>query len=152
MKQSIILVIICIFSCISSCTVGNSREFVITNDLAYIRGDDSLNVVSYLDTIDQYSNKITVNIDTTGVILPVPVEMKRPTYPHQGKFLIEGTVWVQMWITEEGQVKRAYIKKTTHPLFNQACLEAAMQWEFKPATKNGQPISCWVSIPFRFRF
>ncbi len=83
---------------------------------------------------------------------PIAVSAVHPQYPEIArKAGVEGTVWVKMWITKEGKVKRAEILKSDSPLFSQPALDAAQQWIFTPAVMNNGPVSVWVTVPFRFR-
>ena len=75
-----------------------------------------------------------------------------PWYPELLKLAgIEGTVWVQAFIDEQGKVERAEILKSTHEAFSEAAIKAVKQWEFSPAMKDGKPIKAEVTIPFRFK-
>lgn len=54
-------------------------------------------------------------------------------------------------MSKYGSIKKAEILKSDADIFNQAVLDAAMQWVFTPALMKSGPVSVWVSIPFRFR-
>jgi TonB family protein len=60
-------------------------------------------------------------------------------------------VFVKAWVTKEGTVKQAVVYKSTNNKFNKVAGEAALKWVFKPAILNGEPVSVWIGIPFRFR-
>ncbi len=64
---------------------------------------------------------------------------------------LEGTVWTKVSIDETGKVTMVTISKSDAQVFNQASIDAAMQWVFKPAMKDGKPIATEVAIPFRFK-
>ncbi|MDZ7363743.1 MAG: energy transducer TonB [candidate division KSB1 bacterium] len=53
------------------------------------------------------------------------------------------------WIREDGKVETAKLQKGsgTDNGFDEAALQAATQFEFYPAMKNGKPVAVWVSIP-----
>jgi len=83
---------------------------------------------------------------------PEPTKQVVPKYPEEAtKARTEGTVWTQVWIDESGNVTKATVTKSDAEIFNQPAVDAAMQWKFKPAKKDGKPIAVWVSIPFRFK-
>jgi len=83
---------------------------------------------------------------------PVPVKNPPPLYPEIARRAgVEGTVWVKIWVDKEGKAKKAQILKSDAELFNQAAIEAAMQWVFTPAVMNNGPVAVWVSIPFKFK-
>jgi protein TonB len=75
-----------------------------------------------------------------------------PPYPELARRAgIEGIVYIKMWVTKEGKVKKTEIAKTTSELFNQPAIDAAMQWTFTPAIMNNGPVSVWVTVPFKFK-
>ncbi|MBM4160653.1 MAG: energy transducer TonB [Ignavibacteria bacterium] len=83
---------------------------------------------------------------------PEPTQRVNPKYPDLAtKAGIEGTVWTQVWIDESGKVTKASVTKSDAEILNQPAIDAAMQWKFKPAKKDGKPIAVWVTIPFRFK-
>jgi len=83
---------------------------------------------------------------------PIPISTPLPVYPEIARRAgIEGTVWVHMWVTKEGTVKKGVVLKSTSEIFNQSALDAATQWTFTPAIMNNQPVAVWVSVPFRFQ-
>jgi TonB family protein len=63
----------------------------------------------------------------------------------------EVTVWVKIWIDKTGKPRKAVIQKSDSVIFDQMAMDAAMQFLFKPALKNGEPVDVWVSIPFHWR-
>jgi protein TonB len=83
---------------------------------------------------------------------PEPVNKVFPHYPEIARRAgVEGTVHVNMWVTKDGRVQQAIVVRTTHELFNQPALDAALQWTFTPAIMNNGPVAVWVTVPFRFR-
>ncbi|MBI2428196.1 MAG: TonB family protein [Ignavibacteriales bacterium] len=83
---------------------------------------------------------------------PVPVSHPSPIYPEIARRAgVEGTVWVNMWVTKEGKVKQAVAIKSSADILNQAAIDAAVQWTFTPAIMNNGPVAVWVSVPFRFQ-
>ncbi len=83
---------------------------------------------------------------------PVPISHPSPIYPEIARRAgVEGTVWVNMWVTKEGKVKQAVAIKSSAEILNQAAIDAAVQWTFTPAIMNNGPVAVWVSVPFRFQ-
>lgn len=83
---------------------------------------------------------------------PVPVKQVTPVYPELAqRAQMEGTVWVKIWVDKEGKPKKAVVIKSDAEIFNQAAVDAAMQWVFTPAIMNNGPVAVWVAIPFKFR-
>lgn len=92
--------------------------------------------------------------DTTGhVTMPKIIKEVRPSYTPEGRAArIEGTVVVQAVVLPDGtvgDVKIARSLDTKYGLDTQA-LNAAKQWKFSPATKDGKPVAVTVSIELTF--
>lgn len=82
---------------------------------------------------------------------PVPVKQVKPEYPSIAKQAsLEGTVLVQVLVGEDGKVKKAKVAQSDSPIFEQAAIDAAMQWLFTPALQQKKPVAVWIAIPFRF--
>jgi peptide/nickel transport system substrate-binding protein len=81
-----------------------------------------------------------------------PVKRVQPEYPSAAAaFEAAGTIVVRVLVGEDGKVQEArVIKSFGNPACEQAALNAARQWEFNPATKDGVPFEQRVSIPFTF--
>jgi TonB family protein len=76
----------------------------------------------------------------------------QPKYPDIAtRAGLEGTVWTNVMIDETGKVTKVTIFKSDAEIFNQPSIDAAMQWAFKPAMKDGKPIATEVAIPFKFK-
>ncbi len=83
---------------------------------------------------------------------PEAKTMVQPKYPDAAtKAGTEGTVWTKVSIDETGKVTKVIVSKSDAEIFNQPSIDAAMQWAFKPAMKDGKPIATEVAIPFRFK-
>lgn len=82
---------------------------------------------------------------------PAVVKRKEPFLPKEAVLSgIEGRVWVKIWVGEDGIPKQAAIIKSDAEILNDACIEAAMSFEFTPATIDSVPVAVWVSLPFTF--
>ncbi|MEW5797935.1 MAG: TonB family protein [Bacteroidota bacterium] len=76
-----------------------------------------------------------------------------PVYPKEAKEKgIEGTVYVKLLVNDKGVVEKAVIEQSDAEIFNKVSIDAAMKWKFKPAMKQGLPVSTWIMLPFRFTF
>ncbi|MFA4936906.1 MAG: energy transducer TonB [Patescibacteria group bacterium] len=83
---------------------------------------------------------------------PVPVKTQQPAYPEIARRAgVEGTVWVKILIDKEGKAKKAVIIKSDAEIFNEAAIQAALQWVFTPAMMNNGPVQVWAAVPFRFK-
>jgi protein TonB len=82
-----------------------------------------------------------------------PVEIKRvnPAYPELARRAgIEGMVVVKTLINTKGDVEDVVVLKS-HPLLDQAAIEAAKQFKFKPGKQRDRYVKVWMSIPFTFK-
>lgn len=62
---------------------------------------------------------------------------------------VEGTVTLEVLVDERGLVADARVLKSI-PLLDQSALEAARQWEFKPAMLNGEPVPVLIQLELNF--
>jgi len=91
---------------------------------------------------------------------PVPIKQVQPHYPELARRSgVEGTVWLKVLVSKEGKVKDVNVMSVSSNLKNsgtpggleEAAMEAARQWTFKPAMMKNKPVEVWVSIPFKFK-
>ena len=75
-----------------------------------------------------------------------------PDYPQAAlDNKIEGRVTVRVLIGYDGNVLRAYILRSAHPLLNKEALKAAYNLKFKPAELNGKKVKVTMAIPYDFK-
>ncbi len=83
---------------------------------------------------------------------PVPILNPAPHYPDSARRSgMEGTVWVKIWVDEQGKAHQAEVLKSDNDIFNTPTIEAALQWTFQPARLHDKPVAVWVSIPFKYK-
>lgn len=63
---------------------------------------------------------------------------------------VQGSVRVAVFVSEEGKVISTIVLLGLGYGLDEAAVKAARQLEFKPATKNGQPVSFWQMIEIEF--
>jgi TonB family protein len=81
-----------------------------------------------------------------------PVKTQRPVYPLAAtQQRIQGEVWVEMLISETGEVEQAEVI-SGNPILAEAALAAGKKWKFKPYLHNGKPVKVQTKIPFDFYF
>jgi periplasmic protein TonB len=76
----------------------------------------------------------------------------QPQYP-SGLLVrqIEGTATLRVLVGTDGRVREALVVSATHPDFGKAAQRQALRaWRFKPATRGGQPVEDWVTLPVTF--
>lgn len=84
---------------------------------------------------------------------PEVVHSVPPTYPELARQAeAEGTVNLLVTIDETGRVLDAVVQASnTIPALEQAAIEAAKQWLFKPAKQREKPVKVRIVIPFNFK-
>ena len=85
-----------------------------------------------------------------GSLIDKATQKISPTYPQVAKTQrITGMVKVYLVVDETGTV--ASIQKTSGPsLLQQAAVEAARRWKFRPTMVDGQPVRVVGFINFNF--
>ena len=102
--------------------------------------------------IDDYGDNPDMDAFIPVEKLPQPIKQPTPKYPELAQRAgLEGTVWVKILVNKEGVPVRAVVQKSDAEVFDESAIEAAMNSVFTPAVMNNGPITCWVSIPYRFR-
>lgn len=77
-----------------------------------------------------------------------------PHYPDSAKKdKIEGEVWLQVLVDEKGTVREVNVfrKSGTIAGFEETAVEAAWQWEYRPAICNNKPVAVWIVYALKFK-
>lgn len=83
---------------------------------------------------------------------PVVIKRVNPAYPEIARRAgVEGKVLVKAWVDKEGKIRKVEVVKSDADIFNQAAIDAVMQWVFTPAMMKSGPVSVWVAIPLTFK-
>lgn len=85
-------------------------------------------------------------------IYPEMIYQHVPEYPRLPKQAgIEGMVWVQALVDEDGEVERAIVAKSSGVAsLDESALRAAYENKFKPGIQNGRPVPVWVTYKVEF--
>jgi protein TonB len=83
---------------------------------------------------------------------PKVVHQEVPVYPDLARQAeAEGEVFVRVTIDENGRVEKAIVESSTAiEALEQAAIEAAYKWLFRPAKQRDIPVRCQIVIPFEF--
>jgi len=83
---------------------------------------------------------------------PVAISQPPPSYPRDAlRRGIGGTVQVQVTVAPDGSVERMDLASSSGDRsLDRAAMEAVRRWRFKPAMRNGQPVSATIIIPLDF--
>ena len=64
----------------------------------------------------------------------------------------EGRVVLHILIAADGSVKEAVVSESCgYTAFDEAAVEYARTWKLKPATKDGNPVESWATVPVSFK-
>ncbi len=75
-----------------------------------------------------------------------------PEYPEEAvRTGVEGTVWVKIWVSAQGEAKQVVVQKSTNELFDKSAIDAARKFTFTPAYIKDKSVDCWVTVPFKFK-
>ena len=76
----------------------------------------------------------------------------KPKYPEVARMAqVEGTVIVKVLVGPGGDVMRAEVMQSVHPLLNKAAIAAAYKCKFIPGKQRNIPVKAWMALPFNFR-
>jgi len=64
---------------------------------------------------------------------------------------IEGRVFVQFVVDEDGNVQNPKVTRGVHKLLNEEAIRAVKQQKFKPGKQRGKPVKVQMSLPVTFR-
>ena len=87
--------------------------------------------------------------DSTRLIV---INAPKPSYPlAAARKELQGKVWIQLLISETGDVESADII-SGDPDLARSAQEAMKKWKFKPYIHNGKPVKVNTKMPFDFAF
>ena len=119
-------------------------------------------MLSESDAYVQWTNRKEIDMPETdpngkvqekllGDVAPVLTKVGKPNYPPE--LLAEalsGKVIIEVIIDENGKAVRGQVVESNHPAFDASAMEAALQMEFTPALRGGQPTAMKVRVPVYF--
>jgi TonB family protein len=80
------------------------------------------------------------------------VKRVMPAYPAEAvKNNLYGEVRLQGTVSKAGRIEKIEVRGGSHPILNEAAKAAFSQWEFKPLTRNGEPVEFIIEVPFSFQ-
>jgi protein TonB len=91
--------------------------------------------------------------DSAGPVVTPPVAITqvlpqwRPPDPSTARRTFLGAVRVM--IDADGKVTNAEMERTVYPTYDRIVLEAARDWVYRPATRNGRPIGSETTVEIR---
>jgi len=87
-----------------------------------------------------------------GIIPPLPLVNKKPPYPPLARRKgYEGRLVVRLLVSPSGEVGRVVLLKSSgYYILDRVAVKTLRGWKFRPAMKDGRPISYWVEVPVVF--
>jgi peptide/nickel transport system substrate-binding protein len=85
---------------------------------------------------------------------PKPLNLDKVpfTYPEVAKSLgLSGTVYLQLWIDEKGNVTNVTLVRSVHPILDKVAVENAKKLKFSPAKQGDKAVAVPLSFPVRFK-
>ncbi|MCB2204958.1 energy transducer TonB [bacterium] len=77
---------------------------------------------------------------------------KNITYPKEAHEAgIEGTVIVEVLVSEQGKVDDCKVKRSPNDLLSEAALKAMREVTFNPGRSADKPVKCIVFVPVKFK-
>lgn len=76
---------------------------------------------------------------------PKPLKQRRPEYPLEMRYSgYRGRVVLEFVIGKDGTPREPQVISSNHPAFEQAAMDAVLNWRFEPGKKAGQPVAARV--------
>lgn len=88
-----------------------------------------------------------------GVSLPEVVKEVKPGYTRAAMDAkIQGSVWLKCVVSDTGHITDVEVTKSldTEYGLDQAAIDAARQWKFKPGQKDGKPVPVGITLELTF--
>jgi TonB family protein len=100
------------------------------------------------ESLDVYKGSLVGD----AVHAPKPLIEPKAEYTEEArKAKIEGTCLISMIVDSQGMPRNVQVKKSLNPGLDQNALIAVGKYRFKPAMKNGEPVSVYVNMEVHFR-
>ncbi len=103
-------------------------------------------------TADQSSQPKPIRYETDGPITePKAVHKVLPKYPEEArKAGVTAVVVVDAEISAEGRIVNMKVLRAPDEAFVQPTLDALSQWEFEPATLDGEPVAVYYVLTVKY--
>ena len=106
-------------------------------------------------TTDAIIPELATRVPARPVDIVTPPERIRsvsPEYPQVARAAqLEGDVLLEATVTVDGKVTNVAVVRSVHPLLDEAARKAVLQYEYKPARRNGVAEAAVVRLTVSFR-
>jgi len=83
---------------------------------------------------------------------PLNLDKVKFEYPKSMKMLgVEGTVYLQLFIDKEGNVRNVVLMNSLHPALEKVAVENAWKIKFSPAEQRDKPVAVWYAFWVEFK-
>ncbi len=87
----------------------------------------------------------------SGVLPPKKIYAPQPLYTEEARQArIQGVVILEAVIDEQGRVRNVKILKGLPEGLSESAVKTAAEWEFEPATLQGEPVPVYFNLTIRF--
>ena len=116
---------------------------------------DKVNVQEVVKETDKYVLRTGRRVDVLAYdeveVKSHPIDIVTPVYPEEAwKEKIEGKVILQVVVNVDGSVSDVKVLEGPE-IFRQVAIDAALQFQFKPAEHNGKVVPVRIVMPITFR-
>ena len=115
---------------------------------------DKVNVQEVVKETDKYVLRSGRRVDVLAYdeveVKPHPIDIVTPVYPEEArKEKIEGKVILKVVVNVDGSVSDVSVLEGPE-VFRQVAIDAALQFQFKPAEHNGKVVPVKIVMPIEF--
>jgi TonB family protein len=104
-----------------------------------------------LACVDRPMASRAFEVGESGVTMPELEREQKPRYtPEAMSDKVEGKVLLRVIVADSGCVTQADVLRPLHPGLDLEALNAILQWRFKPALRDGQPVALLVTVEVGF--
>jgi protein TonB len=84
---------------------------------------------------------------------PEPLNLDKIQFPYPEvarRLGIAGTVFLELWIDKEGNVRNVILTRPVYPVLDEVAVQNAWKLKFSPAIQWGDPVAVRYSFPVKF--
>jgi protein TonB len=87
-----------------------------------------------------------------GVSAPIPISMPDPEFSEEArKAKVQGNVLVYLWVDQQGRPTHVRVIRGIGMGLDEKAMEAVRQYKFKPAMKDGKPVTVEMNVEVNFQ-
>lgn len=94
---------------------------------------------------------MTYGSESPGVTPPVTIAQALPPVPADIAKFGDGRGVLEVTIEATGQVSSVVVRESLNPSYDRLAVDAARRWQYKPATKDGQPVRFVKRVAISFK-